>query len=495
MFRGRRSALFASACLAAASLLSGAPAKAAPDGPVAPAASRAELRQKEDAARLEASKELGRLAAFDALKSAFDDARRDYGRALAFAPKDAALAAELEKIKGRASSVQTADADVIAQRRAAALAKCAELLEPAATAYAAGDLTDELGALLALLREQDVPVDGLVKKLDLVVFEPYLDLRTKSAVAKLEAGWEYVDGEWQEPTKVAELDKAHSTWKSPWVFSDEFHEVRTNLPRRTGRQMLAQVAAYRRFFLSYFAGEWDLRPPAVKLPIIVTRTWEELEERCKANGDRVLFGAAAFYVRSRPVGNPCYVSLQLKRRSGEPYAIDYSYMREIFEHELGHQIGFEYSLFAKGRAHGSRNFKWVVEGVADFLPNYDLVDGAWKLVRAKWRGPEHDQHVTGLGWCRDHIDKIPPLTEFVGIADTFLGSEDRRNYNVANALSGYLLEGKNREYRQRFVELVQAVHREAATPAHLEKCFPGDSLYDLDAEFRLWLKHLELDDD
>jgi hypothetical protein len=55
-----------------------------------------------------------------------------------------------------------------------------------------------------------------MRKLDIVVYEPYLDWRTKSAVEKLDAGWEYVDGVWLDPKKVAEMDAAHAA--APWAY-------------------------------------------------------------------------------------------------------------------------------------------------------------------------------------------------------------------------------------------------------------------------------------
>ena len=55
-----------------------------------------------------------------------------------------------------------------------------------------------------------------------------------------------------------------------------------------------------------------------------------------------------------------------------------------------------------------------------------------------------------------------------------------------------ILEGKDREYRQPYIALMEAVHRGTANDASLAACFPGDTLATIDAEFREWLTTLEI---
>ncbi len=380
---------------------------------------------------------------------------------------------------------------LVADRRTKALARCAELLAPAASAYAQADKSDELASLVQLMKVHDVPTADLVAKLQLVFYEPYLDWRAKAAVQKLDQGWEYVDGAWAEPKKVADLNETHRSWSDPWVFADDVHEVRSNLPRRTAKQVASHVFAYRRFFLAYFTGEWELIPPTVKLPVIVTRTRKELEARVREtpHAPPASPRAAAFYLRGSEPGNPCFASIEMTAVDGTTSVGDYDMLQQSFEHELAHQIAFEYSKAAASNAHdASEEFLWVIEGIAEYMPTYALVGGEWKLRRRTTYGTGEMRMEAAFGWCKANADKIQPLSTFVRTSgEQFLTVQ---NYHVAAALTGYLLEGKDREYRQPFIDLMEAVHRGTATAASLDACFPGDSLTTIDAEFRAWCKQL-----
>lgn len=465
----------------------GTPARAGTDRPKELAA----LQKQEVVARVKVADEIRRVALYCALKSDFDGARRDYAKAVAFNPANEALATDLVKIKGKKGKPLKADLDEIADRRKKCLARCADLLAPAAAAYAKADCSDELAALVATMRVNSMPTDDVVAKLDLVLYEPYLDWRTKAAVAKLDAGWEYADGAWADPPRVAAMDAAHATWTNPWVFADDVHEIRSNLPRRLAKQVAAHVWAYRRFFLAYFTGEWQLVPPDVKLPVIVTRTRAEMEERAHMypGAPPAPPNAAAFYLDGDGVGNPCFVSVETNAATRESVVLDFEQLQQTFEHELGHQIAFEYSKHGDVKPGGSiEHYLWVIEGVAEFLPSYDLVGGVWKLHLRPWIGTGETRMEAAFAWCHDNVDRIPQLSRFVALPpQQFLTPA---NYHIAAALTYYLLEGKEREYRQEYVALIDAVHHGTAGPEALGACFPGDTLSTIDKEFREFCKGL-----
>ena len=478
------------AAAAAAVSVGGTPAQAAPDR----AAVIAAIRKQEDVARVKVADEIRRVALLCALKSDFDGARRDYAKALAFTPKNAALASDLEKIKGKKGKPMKADLDSIAERRTKCLARCSELLTPAALAYAKEDCSDELASLVANMCVNSFPTKDLVAKLDMVLYEPYLDWRTKAAIAKLDLGWEYADGAWADPKKVEAMNAEHATWMNPWVFADEVHEVRTNLPRRMARQVAAHVFAYRNFFLSYFTGEWDFVQPTVKLPVIVTRTRAEMEERVRLipNAPPAPPRAAAFYLMGGDAGNPCFASVETNLLSGSTITVDFDTLQQTFEHELGHQIAFEYSKHAASQeGNSSSHFLWVIEGVADFLPNYDLVDGQWKLVRRPWLGSGEQRLEAAFAWCRKHAAELPPLTRFFATpGDRF---HTGPNYHISATLTGFLLEGMDREYRQEFIALAQAVHRDKADAAALRRYFPDEMVAAIDTQFREYCAALAIE--
>jgi hypothetical protein len=490
-----RCVAFGGAALVAIASAGGSAAHAGPDPAAKAKAAAAALRKQEDAGRAKAAEEIGRVALFSALKNDFDGARRDYARAVAFNGSNEKLKSELAKIKGRRGKPLPDDLVQIAERRKTALSRCADLLTPAATAYAQADRSDELATLVQLLCVQGVPTADLTSKLHMSLYEPYLDWRTKDAVAKLDAGWEYVDGEWQDPKKVAELDATHASWEHPWVFADEVHEVKSNLPRRTAKQVAAHVFAYRSFFLGYFTGEWELTPPKVKLPVIVTRTRKEMEARLAEIPDAPAAhsNAAAFYLNSPDaVGNPCFASLESNSSDGSSMLLGYEVLQHTFEHEIGHQIAFEYSKAAASRTgDSSGDFLWVVEGLAEYMPSHRLVDGEWRLEFRSRYGTGDQQVEAPYGWCKANADRLPPLAQFIALPRERFGTAI--NYHIAAALTGFLFEGKDREYRQRYVDLVEAVHSEKAGPASLAACFPGDSLTTIDAEFRDWCRKLDVD--
>lgn len=464
-------------------------ASAQPDPPAAVAA----LVQKETAARAKAADEMASAARFCAASSAYDDARQAYATALAFRDH-APFKAEVAKLKGKKSAPAKGAVAQVAERRKKSLTKCAEILAPVAAAYAQAERSDDLARLVALLRAQRVPVEGSLAKLEVVYFEPYLDFRRKKDVEKFEAGWEVLDGAWVDPKKIAALDAEHGSWKNPWVVTDDVHVVRTTLPLRTAKQVLAHVGAFRRFFLDYFAGEWDLRTPAVKLPIILTGTRAELEAQTRAfaaGAPPLPAQAAAFYLAGNGAGNPCFVSFELRGTDGSTTKVAYPELLFALEHEVGHQIAFEYSKHAADASRVTDSHFWAVEGVAQFLPAYDLADGVWTL-RYPRRIPIGGGYFEGaFAWCHDHTASIPPVGQFVALThQQFMTVE---NYHIAAGLALFLLEGKDRAYRQAYVKLLETVHQARENSGTFAACFEGIDLVVLDAEFRAFVKTIALE--
>jgi hypothetical protein len=466
-------------------------ATGAPDNATAPAQAPDAIAKQESAARAKAGDEMASLARFCATTYSYDDARQAWAKALAMTPANKLFRSELEKLKGRKSTPPKTAAPQIAERRKKGLAKCSDLLGPVVGAYLQAGRSDDLARVVSLMRAQELPVETTLTKLGIVFFEPYLDWRSKQDVDRLNAGEEYVDGQWLPKARVAELDAAHTDWSDPWVVGDEVHEVRTTLPLRTARRVLAHVAAYRRFFLSYFTGEWDLQPPKVKLPVIVTGTRAEMEERAANVGaGGVPPGAAAFYMSGPGEGNPCFVSFEVRDARGATIKVGFKGLRWVFEHEIGHQIAFEYSKHAGATRPTSGQF-WCVEGVAQFLPHYDLVDGTWVLTRPQ-AIPMGNGYMEGdFAWCRAHVDAIPPLDKF--FAQSYEEFMSPTNYHIGATLAWFLLEGKDRAYRTSFVKLLETVHQAREDDGTVAACFEGVDVAALDAEFRAFCREIKLD--
>ena len=465
---------------------------AAPPAP-APAPPTA-LQLKETAARLKAADEMCSLARFCEVNADYDTARQAYATAIALNPQAKLAKADLARMKGKKSAPKKTAVPLIADRKSKSLAKCADLLAPIAAAYAAAERSDELAQLVALMRAQTLPIDNALAKIQVVFYEPYLDWRRTKDVEKLNAGWEVVDGEWAAPAKVSELNKAHEDWSDPWIVGDDVHEVHTTLPLRTARQVLAHVAAYRRFFLGYFTGEWDFTPPEVKLPVIVTGTRAEMEEQAR-NATHSMDGvppqAAAVYLAGSGEGNPCFVSFEIRGTDGNTTKVDFAGLLWPLEHEVGHQIAFEYSKHAAGNGRSTSVDIWAVEGVAEFMPHFQLVNGAWVLKHPRTI-PMAGGYIEGaFAWSRDHAGKLPQIDTFVTLSQAeFMTVE---NYHMAATLACYLLEGKDRAYRAQFLKLLETVHQCRADDTTFASCFEGVDVKALDAEFRAFCKDIKLD--
>jgi len=454
----------------------------------------AKLQQGEAQARTKAAAELAAAARFAVSVSAVHEARAAFASALALTPLDAKLWKDVEALRKKKDNPSKDGLAQMAERRTKALAKCVEILSPAVAAYAEADRSDELARLTALMRAQAMPVDPLIAKYELVFFEPYADWRRKKDVERLTKGWEIVDGAWCDPAKVATLDAAHTTWSDPWKIADDVHEVRTTLPLRTARRILASVASFRSFLLGYIGLEMDLRPPPKKLPVILTATRVEMDQRMREfpGADQKATEAAAIYFNATSVGNPCFVSFEMKSADGKLMKVSEAGLRTPLLHEITHQILFEYSKHAANLKRLSQFDPWVYEGIAEFMPNYRLVDGAWVLHHPSGIPVAEGVEIEGaFGWCHDHADKLQPLKDFVAITLDQMNTVD--NYHIACVLASNLLEGKERAYRSAFCDLAEQVHQARERADSFATCFKGVDLNVLDTEFRAYCKEIKVD--
>jgi hypothetical protein len=451
------------------------------------------LQQSEEQARTKAADEIAAVARFALSVNAAHEARSIYSVAITLAPRDEKVKGELEELKKRKKKSDPPKEGLaqIADRRTKALAKSTEILTPVVAAYADADRSDDLARLVATMSAAGMPIDTLVTKYELAWYEPYLDWRRKKDVERLDAGWEVVDGAWCDPEKVKKLNSSHTNWKSAWQVSDDIHEVRTILPLRQARQVLATVASFRNFLIGYLAGEVDLRAPTVKLPIVLTATHAEMAERMalEGAGAQEASDAAALYHASTRVGNPCFVSFEVKGQNGM-VATDLAGMRLTLLHEATHQILFEYSKHAADSKRETKYDPWLVEGIAEFMPSYVLKNGTWALDHKK------DLPVAkgivaegGLGWCHDHAGKTTPIEQFVALPH--MATVD--DYHLAAGLASFLLEGKDRAYRAEFCKLVEIVHQVRESPDSFATCFKGVDLKALESEFHTYCAELKFD--
>jgi hypothetical protein len=451
------------------------------------------LQKSEEQSRAKGAEELSAVGRFAASVSAVREARVIFATAITLAPRDEKVKGELEALK-KQKKKDSPTKDALAQiddRRTKALAKAAEILTPVVDSYASSDRSDDLARLVATMSAAGMPIDALVKKHDLVWFEPYVDWRRKKDVERLDAGWEVVDGAWCDPEKVKKLNADHAKPANAWQVADDVHEVRTVMPLRTARQVLANVASFRNFVLGYLAGEIDLRAPGVKLPIILTATRAEMDERMKSEGGggSETSDAAALYHASPKTGNPCFVSFEVKGQNGL-VPTDLAGMRQTLLHEVTHQILFEYSKYTADTKRDPKCQAWLMEGIAEYLPNYMLKNGSWALSHRKDRPVAKGIEAEGaLGWCHDHAGKTMPIEQFAALPQ-MATVED---YHLACGFAAFLLDGKDRKYRDDYCRLAELVHQVKANADSFATCFKGVDLKALQAEFQTFCSELKFD--
>lgn len=343
------------------------------------------------------------------------------------------------------------------------------------------------------------PAQEALDRLDLAYFAPYLRWMSETDAALLERGGELVNGERLEPDAVAALDRRHSSWGDPWRVSDEVHEVRTTLPLRTANQILAFVAAYRRYFLERFGSMWDLRPPTGKLPLVVTRTQVELRERLRAEAGPQADGAlagmqgAAFYLQTNGTLNPCFVTYEPVDVTGARFTIErFEQLVIPLVHEVTHQLAFEYSKHDHDATRQIQHHFWAVEAIANFMGYHVLEDGRWRLTHPRTIPMGQGLLEGPFAWCVNNRSSLPPLLSFMQQSpQQFLTVQ---NYHIAATLAYFLLEGEGGKYRASFVKLLERVHRVHDTADAFARCFPGVDLEAMQAEWLRFVGEIDLDD-
>ena len=427
----------------------------------APAAA-GDLAKREKAVLSKVGSATRRFAKLLAERKEYASAREELRRFLLLDPEDAATRQQLQQLvkKGRATDAGT---DTSIPRRAAHEECTKALLDFAAECERTGDIERLWRAWTsAVVAYEMKPPDGAEW------FPPYCLWVRKEDKARLEAGGEFLDGKWLDATEVATLDARHKTSEGGWVLEDEVHVVKTAEPLRSARQVLCHAGAFRRFFLAYFAGYWDLRPPKGKLPILFTGTQEEMRAKLKQDpgrGGEDPGNAAALYLWSNQPLNPCLVTLEpVMASTGKAVRLTFDEITFTLRHELAHQIGFEYSRYADPAPKRLPEHCWVVEGMAEFLSFHAHEGAGWRLV------PDH-RDGGSLIHCYENLDRLPKLV------DLFSTSQDGFNtvahYAIAAGVFHFFWDAEGGKHRASIARLTELVHQSKGTEKSFSECFKG----------------------
>jgi hypothetical protein len=481
-----------SALIFALCLLLGAPAMGAPK------AERAALRTVE--------KELIKLAKYAARGKDLDTAAAELELGLAVSPESKKFKREVKKVertkskqskrKRKAKGPKASFLTKLAKKRAEAHETVALALADAALAIESE--SHERYQRYVNLIQHRFKSKAALAKLDLVYFADYYAYVSKAEAKVLAEGGERYQGKLLSKSEVEALNAQHSTWSSPWILSDEVHEIRTTVGLREAKRTLAYVAAYRTYFLQRFGDVWEFQAPKGKLPVILTKTQADLEAQMKiaTRGQSLGNGGiqgAAFYLQSTGTLNPCFVTYEPKEATGRTFQIKrFEELMIPLAHEVTHQIAFEYSKHAANVTRQITHQFWAVEAIANYMGYHSFDGTTWTLKRPNMI-PMGSGMIEGpFAHCHHHADELPDLETFTGLSQSQFMSVN--NYHQAATLASFLLEFEGGKYRKQFVALLQEVHRVQDSSRTWDKAFAGVDRAKMQREWVGFLKAIKLDD-
>jgi hypothetical protein len=365
------------------------------------------------------------------------------------------------------------------------------LLDLARARGAAGDeegFERNLTRALTLFPEAPAP-EGTVW------FEPYLLWVRAETAERLARGEERVDGAWVSRERVARLDAAHASWDSPWIASDGRHEVRTTLPLRVARSVLAHAGAFRAFLLAELAGAWELRAPEGPLRVLVTATQAELQAKIRAHapdGAVPDVPGAAFYLWDSRRAGPCVVTFEPRDAAGGSTRVEFPQLAYSLRHELAHQIAFEYSRHAARGGGPIRHQFWAVEGFAEFFAHYVPEARGFRLRHPRRIPSPAGFYEGGFAHCAKHLADLPPLAELLATPRARFPTP--RNYHMAATAAYFFLHGDGGRRRDGFLRLLAAVHRMEDRPDTFRRCFPDARDGELQAAWEAFVRGLPLEE-
>lgn len=461
----------------------------------------AQAEQKEAQTLAAIADEYARLAKLCTQNRAYDAAREVLDRALKLAPDSKKLIDERAKVPNPKKPPKPNEAFVrrLPEERRKADLKGADLLADLIIACDKTGDRSRYDRYLKILREE-FPAEQALKRIGIEWFAPYRRWVTTEEARRLKAGGELLNGKWLEPKEVGELDRRHATWSDPWVLSDEVHELRTTLPLRTANGLLDYVGRFRRFFLEQVSDGWDLRLPSGKLQVLFTSTQEELKECMKGEIEKLGGGGvpqgisgAAYYLQTNGYLNPCFATLEPTDVSGRAVRIPLDLALHALRHELTHQIAAEYSKHSFDRTRLVQHQFWVLEGIANFMQNYELEEEGWRLKHRRQIQVTPESYMNAdFAYCRQNLGSLPRLAEFIALPrDRFVSVE---NYHVSGTLTYFLLHGAGGRYRKPFLKLAEKVHQTRDGAGVFEECFGPQDFSTLQREWEEFVRGLKITD-
>lgn len=461
---------------------------AAQTGDVPPA-----LIKKETDARKRVATELFKLARFCGSGKDYSDARAELRKALVFHPGYEAATKELKRIADHEDKMRVSFRSRYESRRTGVYRSSAQRLAKVALLFHKKGHAlryEDLAKLCAVHFGRDV----VGKHFHAVWFKPYRTWVHPADAKNLRAGAERIDGRWLNRAEVEKLNEQHSTWEDPWKLSDDVHEVRTTLPLRSARHILGHVAAFREFLLGALSG-WDLRPPEGKLPVIVTRTQAEMQAQMnKATGGATgPTQGAAFYLQSNTSLNPCFVTLEPREATGQTFEVKVDEIHIPLQHEITHQIAFEYSKYDYDRSRPIHHQFWCVEALANYFEYFEIDEkGDWRLTRRRLIRMGGGFTEGAFAHCKANLANLPTLERLFSMSQREFSTIE--NYHLSATIAYFFFEGAGGRYRRPFLRLLETVHKVKETGDSFDRLFKGVERKKLQTEFEAFVRKIEIED-
>ena len=441
-------------------------------------------------ARKKASDALVKLGKWCAARKGYDAAREEFIRAIAVAGDPKKAREELGRVAKKEDAPKEGFDEALDAERETVHAACTELLHGAADRALAANSPDGFDDVVTLMLDA-FPDADTKEKYELKWFDPYLRWVRSEDLVKLDAGGEFVDGTWLDAEAVTALNAEHESWDSRWKIGNGVFRVETGKPLRAANTFLAHATAFRRWFLAQYGDVWEMKPGKGELPILVTRDQAEWAKIFKQYRPGEPLKVMGLYLMGGAPPSPVLMTYEPVFSGDGPRMVEFHVLQKTLYHEVAHQLGTEYSLFArKGLVTESPHF-WAAEGIANHCSWMKPGERGWRLTKpTKFETIPNFAADGSLAWVKSHIGELEPVSDFV---KTTQANYHGRKYDHGTALSYFLLTYDEGRYREAFLDLCEDVHRGAGKPDGLSSRLDGVSLEQLQEQFVEFMEMVSVD--
>jgi len=297
------------------------------------------------------------------------------------------------------------------------------------------------------------------------VFKDEYGWVSKTDLAKYEQGLMPLKEKWLPREQV---EQARSSWTSAWVLDTEHYHIRNNVGLADavafGKILEDNYKLFFRVFIGYFSSKsqtemlFGNRQEKRLMNVNYFATKEEFQKNV---GVQVGDGVIGLY-------NPM-------RRSASFYKLDWGTNVRVLKHEATHQLLTESRRGATG---GLLPGAWVVEASSTYMETCYRKEG--KIV-TEGRNAGWVQAFNAIA----RAGKDMPLEDFDQLNyQAFQGAGI--GYPEAAALACFLMEAEDGNYRERFLDYIEAHYTGRLGRGELEK-FMGVSYNDLEDEFHKFI--------